>query len=464
MSKKRIFTVIAMQTTGKDFRNSRILEIGLVRIENGNVVDKFMSLVNPEHRIPEYITARTGIDDQTVYSAPTFAEIAHKIDTMTQGTVLVGHQVSWAYHALRSEFRYLGYDFDCPKLCSQRLAKKILPSLFSYDLDKLCSSLAIPLMDRNRNEDNLDATAILFQRLLTLDDDFSHIEGFLALKPVENLLPSHIPAEQFAKLPDRPGVYRFQHSEGRPIYVGKAKNIKKRVLSHFQSKSEKEITLCRQTYSIDFEETGNELVALLLEADLIKKRLPEYNTIQKKSHTAYHIKAYPNKRGILQFTVEEKPELDQDSELFFTKAAAKRKLEQLCGDFDLCPKFSGLQRKKGKCDYGKSPFCPGVCQGEEEVPIYNKRAREALATLKTDTESYVIREKGRRTGEQSFILVLNGVYQGFVYIDRSQQISGVEELLDLLEPRKSTYHTAQILAAYRKKFPHKVKFIEMFIR
>lgn len=461
MDRKRIFTVIALQTTGKDFRNSYIIEIGLIRIENGDVVDRFVSLVDPEQRIPDYISLRTGINDQTVRNAPTFAEIAHKIDTMLQDAVLVGHQISWAYHSLRSEFRYLGYNLDRPKLCTQRLAKKLVPKLFSYDLDKLCSSLGILLIDRNCTENNLDATVILFQRLLALDEDFARIDGFLRPKTLVDTLPSHIAAEQFARLPVGPGVYRFQDREGNVIYVGKAKNIKNRVLSHFQSKFEKEITLCMQTFSIDFEETGNELIALLLEADLIKKRLPEYNTFQKKSHTAYHIKAYPNKNGILQFTVEEKPKMDQASELFFTRSAAKKKLEQLCGDFRLCPKFSGLQGKKGRCDHAKFPFCVGVCHGGEAVYSYNKRAGEALATLKADTESYVIRESGRCSGEQSFVLVLNGEYQGFGYLDSSQQIIGIEELSDLIEPRKSTYHTAQILAAYRRNSPYKVKFLEI---
>lgn len=464
MDTKRIFTIIALQTTGKDIRNARIIEIGLVRIKNGSVVDKFVSLVDPEQRIPDQVTARTGIDDRTVRNAPTFAEIAGKVDAMTQDAVFTAHQVSLAYHVVRSEFRYLGHNFYRPKLCTHRLAKKIVPNLFSYELDKLCGSLGVPLIDRHRAEDRADATAILFQRLLALDGDFVIMDGFLSPKPVGKPLPSHITTDQFAKLRGRPGVYRFQDSEGKVIYIGKAKNIKKRVLSHFRSRSEKEIRLCRQTFSIDFEETGNELIALLLEADLIKKRLPEYNIFQKKSRTAFHIKAYPNKKGILQFAVEERPQLDQASELFFTKAAAKKKLEQLCGVFDLCPKFSGLQRKKGRCNHVKFPFCTGVCNGEEEVQPYNQRAGEALATLKSTSENYFIREKGRHNDEQSFVLVLNGVYQGFGYFDSSQQICGIEEMLNLMETRKHTYHTAQIVCAYRKKFPYRVKRIEAVIR
>lgn len=461
MDKKRIFTVINLQTTGTTFRDSRVIEIGLARLENGEVVDRLVSFINPERPIPEYVTAHTGIDDDVLRKAPNFAEIAHRIDRMVQGSVLVGHQVSRAYHALRSEFRYLGYDFESKKVGTERLAKKVLPSLFSYEFDGLCSSLGIPLMDKNSTGDMLDASLALLQRLLSLDDNFVHIESFLAPKPVGRPLSTHIAADRFAKLPSSAGIYTFHDKEGKIIYVGKAKHIKKRVLSHFLSRSGKEIRLCRQTSSIDFEETGSELLALLLEADMIAKRLPEFNTIQKKTHTAYHIKAHKNKAGILQFMIEEKPAFDVPSELFFTKAAAKKKLEKLCGDFDLCPKYSGLQRKKGRCDHVKFPFCSGVCHGDEAVHVYNGRASEALATLKADTESYIIREKGRCTGEQGFVLVLQGIYQGFGFIDGSQQITGVDELQNVIEPRKSTYHTAQIMVAYRKKFPYKVKGIAM---
>jgi len=460
MDKERIYTVITLQATGKDVRHHRILKIGLARIENGEVIDRFISLVDPEQAIPEYIMSQTGIDERSVRMAPNFAEIANRVDVMLRNSVLVGHQVSWSYHALRSEFRHLGYNLDAPKICTQHLAKKLLPSLFSYEFDKLCSSLAIPLINRTYIEDILDATSILFQRLLSLDEDSGFIAGSLAPKIIGQRLPSRIDADTFTNLPTTPGIYQFQDSDGKIIYVGKAKNIKKRVLSHFFSQSVKEKTLCEQTYSIDFEETGNEFMALLLEAELIKKLEPYYNTIQKKLRTTYHIKAHSNKSGILQFAIEEKPQLGEDSELFFTKASAKKKLEQLCGDFNLCPKYAGLQRKKGRCDHAKFPFCAGVCFGNEQVYVYNKRATAALTTLIADTDSYYIRERGRRTGEVGVTLVLQGVYQGFGYIDSSQQISNIDELQDLIEPRKSTYHTTQILAAFRKKFPYKVNYID----
>ena len=460
---KRIFTIIDVETTGKGIRNNRITEICIVRIEDGVIVEKFVSLVNPEQHIPNYITELTGIDDEMVRKAPVFAEIAEEVIRLTKDAVFVAHNVSFDFHVVRSEFRYLGYTYERPKLCTVRLSRKLIPNLFSYSLGKLCDSLSIPLMDRHRAEGDTDATVILFQRLLSLDEDFTVIDTALKPKAIVSRLPTHINNSHFDRLPTTTGIYKFQDNEGNVIYVGKAKNIKKRVLSHFQSTVDKETVLCGHTYSIDFETTGSELLALLLEADLIQKLLPEYNTVQKKNRTAFHIKSYYTKVGILQMAVEECPAVHEPTELFFTKGAAKKKLEKLCEDFTLCPKFAGLQRKKGRCSHLKFPDCLGVCCNQEEVHVYNQRASQALSTLKANTESYIIKEKGRYLGEQSFVLVLDGVYQGFGFVDSSQQVASIDEMVDLIRPRMHNFHIEQLLNAHKKKYPYRINLLKMTV-
>jgi len=454
MERNIIFAVLGLSTSGKGIRNNRIIDICIVRMEDGVMVEKLESLINPEQHIPGYITERTGIDDETVHDAPTFYELAQEIDRLTQNAIMVGHQVSFLYHVLRSEFQYLNQPFERPKLCAERLCKKLIPNLFSYDLEKLCSSLGIPYISGHLAKRNTDAVLIIFKRLLTLDDTFQVMDAMLAPKPAVMRLPSHMGDEQLTRLPDKAGVYSFQDNGGKVLYVGKAKNIKKRVLGHFQSKTEKENILCNATFSIDFELTGSELIALLLEADSIQRLLPKYNTVQKKSRTAFHIKAYPNSMGILQLAVEEHPALHEPTELFFTKGAAKARLEMLCEKFNLCPKFTGLQRKKGRCKHLKFPDCLGVCCGQEEIHVYNDRAQQAMASLRRETDSFIISEKGRTSGEQGFVLVLGGVYKGFGFVDGGQQISSIEEMMDVVQPRKQTYHTLQIIRGYRKKYPH----------
>lgn len=453
---KRIFTIIDVETSGKGIRNNRITEICIVRMEDGEIADKFVSLVNPEQHIPNYITELTGIDDEMVSSAPIFAEIAEEVIRLTKDAVFVAHNVSFDFHVVRSEFKYLGYNYERLKLCTVKLSRKLIPNLFSYSLGKLCDSLSIPLLDRHRAEGDTDATVILFQRLLSLDEDFKAIDAALKPKEIVSRLPTHINNSHLDILPRAAGVYKFQDIEGNIIYVGKAKNIKKRVLSHFQSRVSKELFLCGETHSIDFEITGSELLALLLEADLIQKLLPKYNTVQKKKRTAFHIKSYFTKAGVLQMAVEECPAVHEPTELFFTKGAAKKKLEKLCENFTLCPKFCGLQRKKGRCSHIKFTDCLGVCCDEEKVNEYNQRANQALSTLKAETESYLIKEKGRHHGEQAFVLVLDGIYQGFGFVDGSQQVASIDEMVDLIRPRMHNFHVVQLLKAYGKKNPYRI--------
>ncbi|NNE77954.1 MAG: GIY-YIG nuclease family protein, partial [Pricia sp.] len=426
------FALVDVTTSGKGIRNNRIIEIGIIRFENDAIVDKLVSLINPDQSIPEYVTASTGIDNEMIYNAPLFADLADRIDEITRNAVFVAHGASFAYHVLSAEFRDLDHEFTRPKLCSNKLAKKLMPRMFSYRLEHLCGVLGIPLSPEHRSESSIEANATLFQRLLALDEGLHTIEEELKPKKNEVSPRSHIESRVFSSLPTGPGVYKFQDEEGETIYIGKAKNIKKRVLSHFRSRSEKESLLCRETFSIDFEITGSELIALLLEADLIRKHLPKRNTVQKKSHRIFHIQSYTNKQGILQLTIEDLPSLYVPSEFFFTKGAAKKKLESLCKEFDLCPKYTGLQRKKGRCKHVLFPDCRGVCCGEESSNQYNLRARMALAKLKTNTDTYVIQNRGRITGEHSFVLVLDGIYQGFGYFDGSQQICTISDMLDLI--------------------------------
>ncbi len=163
------YAIVDIETTGKGIHDNRIIEICVVRTDGKKVVDKFVSLVNPRRRVPEFITALTGIDDDTLRDAPPFEEVAQRIVAITKDAVFVAHNVNFDFPIVRSEFRALGYDFKREKLCTKRLAKKLMPEKFSYGLGRLCSTLGIPLIDRHRAEGDADATVILFHRLLDLD-------------------------------------------------------------------------------------------------------------------------------------------------------------------------------------------------------------------------------------------------------------------------------------------------------
>ncbi|MDO6818921.1 exonuclease domain-containing protein [Zobellia sp. 1_MG-2023] len=449
------YVVVDIETAGKGIRNNRITEICIVRMNEDKILDKFVSLVNPQVRIPNFITGLTGIDDDMVRTAPVFEEIAEKIVNITEDAVFVAHNVTFDYSVLRSEFRHLGYNFNRKKLCTVRLARKLVPGKLSYSLGRLCSTLSIPLIDRHRAEGDTDATVILFQRLMSLDENGIVFDSFLNSRKTG--LAPNIDREIIGNLPQRPGVYYFKDPQGKIIYVGKAIRIRERVLSHFYDKKNKEYDLCQATATVDFLETGNELIALLLEADEIQNHYPKYNVAQKKLRAPYCIVHYTNRKGIIQFALDRKSASDLGAVTYYKREEAIVKLKQICEEFLLCPRFTGLQSSKESCSHYSIQDCNKVCEGKESVALYNVRAKRAILELHKNREHYAIVCKGRVEQEHGFVLVKDSLYQGYGFFDKDQSIQDLEDLEPFLIRKKNTYHTMRIITSYLNANPKSIK-------
>lgn len=451
------FAIVTMTTFGYKPNPLRIVQLSISKLRSEYYETIFTTNINPEERIPNYIQERTGLTDSILLKAPTFSDVANTILQELENHILVGHNASFLHYALQSEFKYLGYSFKIPQLCTIRLAKKLMPNMTSYELPYLSSVLNIPFTPSNDLEEYSNAVDILLQRLIQLDDE-DVISKFLAPKvEKEHFIPKNIQYQKLNTLPNVPGVYRFQDQSGETLYVGKAKDIKKRVLSHFYNSSEKEIALCDATFHIDFETTGSELIALLREADLIDKIDPPYNYIQKKNYITYYIIPQKNKKGILQLKIERRPFAHSPTEIFLRRGDAIKRLIQLTEKFKLCPLQTGLKTKLGRCTHGEYNECDGVCTGEEEIGSYNHKVENALDYLNNENDNYIIFEKGRTKAERSFILILHGVYQGYGFIDNSQSFSSIEDFKDMLDSKKHSYHTAKIISSYRQRNPWKIK-------
>ncbi len=447
----QLYTVIDVETTGKGILGNRITEICIVQLQGNEIRDKFTSLVNPEQNIPPFITGLTGIDNDMVRNAPKFHEIAERIIEMTTGAVFVAHNVNFDYNVVRGEFKNLGYTFTRKKLCTVRLSRKLIPGLFSYSLGRLCSSLDIPLVDRHRAEGDTDATVILFQRILSLDPDYTTINSFLNARSKEATLPPHLDVNLINELPEQTGIYLFKDQKGKVIYAGKAKNIKQRVISHFYDKKNKEYALGQDTYAIDYEITGNELIALLLEAEKIEKYYPKFNRAQKKPVAPYRIIQYTNRKGVIQLAIDRSKNTGHSLEVFYKRSDAIEQLERLCFDYQLCPRYCSLQSTSERCSHYRIKNCKGICHDKESVALYNMRVQQALVSLKKQKETYLIREKGRSVDEHSFVMIQNGIYKGFGYVHQSEQVSHFDDFEAYLTLQKHTYHTTKIIRGYLRK-------------
>ena len=132
-----MYSIVDIETTGNDYKGQKITEISIFLFDGQKVIDEFTSLVNPERKIPNYISNLTGITEAMVSNAPKFYEIAKKVVEITKDAIFVAHNVHFDYGVIREEFKRLGFNFNRKKLCTVRLSRKIIPDLSSYSLGNI---------------------------------------------------------------------------------------------------------------------------------------------------------------------------------------------------------------------------------------------------------------------------------------------------------------------------------------
>ena len=445
-----MYSVVDIETTGNGYKGQKITEISVFLFDGEKIIDEFTSLVNPEQAIPYFITNLTGITEAMVRTAPKFYEIAKKVAEITKDAIFVAHNVNFDYNIIRDEFKSLGFDFKRKKLCTVRLSRKIIPGLSSYSLGNICTAEGIEIAARHRAKGDAEATVELFSRLLKRDDNFT-INSFLNAKSREATLPPLLDKQVVDKLPEKHGVYYFKNEQKEVIYVGKANNIKQRVISHFYDKKKKERTMCLETADISYTETGSELIALLHESSEIKHLYPKFNRAQRKAGEAVGLFSYEDQKGIVHLAFNRLKLTPNPLMKFYSMAACRSMLEKVCEVFELCPKYCHLQTNVNACFHYQLQQCKGICTGKEAVESYNKRVYEAIKSLGLQTENLVIKESGRNNKEIGFALILNGIYQGFGYVDKNLDIKEPNDYLLYVKPQKDTRDVQRILKSYLAK-------------
>ena len=447
-----MFSVVDIETTGNGHKGQKITEISIFTFDGKHIIDEFTSLVNPEQNIPAFITNLTGIDNAMVRNAPKFYEIAKKVAELTQDTIFVAHNVNFDYNIIQAEFKSLGFDFKRKKLCTVRLSRKIIPGLNSYSLGAICSSEKIPINGRHRAKGDAEATTELFRRLIERDDEFV-INSFLNPRSRQATLPPLLEKKIVDNLPETFGVYYFKNAAKEVIYVGKANNIKQRVISHFYDKKKKEQNMCLETADITFTETGSELLALLLESSEIKHIYPKYNRAQRKAGEAVGLFSYEDQKGIMHLAYNRLKLVPNPITKYYTVAECRNHLEYLCKEFELCPKYCHLQTNVSSCFHYQIKECKGICCNEETVETYNVRVQEAIKSVGIGAKNLVIKETGRSENEIGFALILDGIYKGFGYVEtyQSEQLINPEDYQFFVNPQKDNRDIQRILGGYVRK-------------
>jgi len=447
-----MYAIVDLETTGGLSAVDRITEIAIFIHDGEKVIDEFTSLVNPERSIPPFVSRLTGISDKMVADAPKFYEIAKKVIELTEGCVIVAHNSGFDYGFLKHEFKMLGYDFRKNSLCTVQLSRVILPGHKSYSLGKLCKSLGIALNGRHRAYGDAGATVSLFEMLLEkgLPNQF---EQHLSLDLYSAKHHPNVPKETIESLTDETGIYYFHNKEGQIIYIGKSKNIRNRVMSHFTGNTTRKAKKLRNAIAdISFEQTGSELVALLKEEAEIKKHQPFFNSTLKRSEFRFGIYSFKDHRGYIMFSVKDKRSVSGEPVCFvYSKNRGVKMMEQVLEKFKLCQKLCGLYESKDACFNHMVRLCNGACIGQEAVSVYNHRANRAIAYLKGKGQNFFIVDKGRHQQERTVVHVENGKYMGFGYVDVNDTFMDANSLKEVVKPGIDNKDTLQIITSYLRK-------------
>ncbi len=438
------FAIIDVETTGLQAAREKITEIAILIHDGFHHIEEFSTLINPERKIPYQITQLTGINDQMVTGAPKFYEVARQIIELTENAIIVGHNVNFDYSFLRAEFKSLGYDFQRKTLDTIKLCRRLIPGQPSYSLGKLCKAMGISNNNRHRALGDATATATLFEVLYAIDNEPENI----SLKG----LNSNLSKDLIDGLPEDYGVYYFYDTSGSLIYVGKSINIKARVLQHLNNNSSrKAIEMKNNIVDVDFKRTGNELIALLLESDEIKKYKPLYNRQQRRSLFNYGLYDYEDDNGYTCLKVLKTIESRSPLYAYGSLSEAKEHLFKLTEQFHLCQQLNGLYPGKGACFHYHIRQCNGACIGEEPPEEYNDRVEQLINSYHYEHQSFYVFDKGRTDEEVSVIKVMNGVYLGFGFMPVDELNISPYLADEFIQPFDDNRDVRQIIRSYLKK-------------
>ncbi len=396
------FIALDVETTGLRPLTHRIIEVAAIKYRNGQESESLVTFVQPEKALPATIINLTGIHDEDLDGAPRFGEIAAELLEFLGDELIVGHNVGFDIAFVAGELKRLRR----PGLPNERFdtlaaANRLVPEIRRKSLGKLAESLGIPEGRNHRAYDDARRTADVALRLVEtaiekgIRDPVSirrlggpmPRQGPDGTRPRRNVLDRSL----LAGIPRAPGVYLMYDGFGHVIYVGKARNLRERVGSYFSQQlgyTRKMDGLLESIVSIETHSTGNELDALLLEAQLIRFYHPRYNSALRASENYPYIKVtIGNPWPMVSMTKSVK----NDGALYFgpykSRSSAVRAIHVVNENLPLrtCSRSFRNARSYGrpclKLDLGQ---CIGPCTGHVDRGEYRQYVQDAIAFLEGD--------------------------------------------------------------------------------
>jgi len=419
-----MYTVLDIETTGGKYNEEGITEIAIHKFDGHEVVDKFISLVNPEKEIQPFVVKLTGINSKMLRTAPKFHEVAKRIVEITEDTVLVAHNAQFDYRILRTEFRRLGYEYERKTLCTVDLSKKLLPDAESHSLGKLVRSLGIAVSDRHRANGDALATLKLFKLLLAKDVDKTITTSVLREASTGELSERLLNIVE--ALPVATGIFYMHDKDGEIIYLSRSSNIKKRVNQQFIKPGSRARKLQKETRKVTFEKSGSELIANLKEYEELKRIKPQYNQRKVKLFT-HGLYSESDSNGDERLKIDTIRKGVKPLLTFSTSDSAASFLQKLQNEL------------------------------QQENDVNDSAIKKIRSKYGLIGRTFILKDKGREIGEQSVIFIKDGQYKGYGYCELNHQINNIHILESIITPATGDANTNYIITSYlRKKSNHKI--------
>ncbi len=439
---------VDVETTGGHPAWHRVTEVAIVGMRAGEVEWEWSSLVNPGTPIPPSIQVLTGISNEMVAEAPRFEDIASEVERRLAGRRFVAHNVRFDYGFLRAEMRRAGRSYSAPVACTVRLSRHLYPDGGRHNLDAVIARHGLTCASRHRALPDAQVLA-QFWRALRAGWPAARLDAALEEVARRPSLPSQLAPGLVDELPEAPGVYRFLGEGGALIYVGKANNLRERVLSHFMAagRDAKSQRLSAQVRDIEWTETAGELGALLLEARLVRELQPVYNRRLRGAGENWTWAVGDDGRAprLVDLSTETPDGADVFG-LYRTAKQARSALVAIAREARLCLRVLGLEPgAEGSCFGYQVGRCAGACVGGEAPLRHNLRLKLTLAPHKLKAWPYagaIGIEERSAMGELQVHVVDQWQYLGTLLPDGG--------LAKLARPTRFDVDVYRILSGYLK--------------
>jgi DNA polymerase-3 subunit epsilon len=382
--------LIDLETTGANPVGDRITEIAILRIEGGEIVARWESLVNPQRAIPSMIVRLIGISDAMVADAPTFAELAPHVRSLLEGAVFVAHNARFDYGFICNEFERIGEAFEAPVLCTVKLSRALYPEHHRHGLDALIARHGLVCDARHRAMGDAEVLRQFTQQVASAFP-LEVLERACAKAMKLPPRPPGLPEGALEGLPDGPGVYLLFGERDVVLRIGRCTSLRAQVIELLSrhKQSGRNADLAARVRRVDWQESAGELDAALREQDLTRRHgagKAGGSGGKSAAVTAFGLRVIPRRKRAP--ILERVPLAGTDPVdwrevhgVFRTVRESDAVLQGLADAYRLCPQRLGLQPGKGACAAAQKSRCAGVCAGRESIAAHDQRLEGALRAV-----------------------------------------------------------------------------------